>query len=220
MAHLHNRRVVHRDLKPANILLGPDGPLIGDFGIAHELDSTHITGTGFVTGTAATSHRSRSPVNRRRPVRATPVQIIPAPSPATPAKSPATAIAGPPPAAPGPASLPGPGALTATETARLPIQPTKPRGNPRTRARATSTPSTAPVDLRCALDEVAVIGSLKVVDAGVADPGGQERLAHAEKAGVDGDPPARPCRSSDRPYRDFPTQEAKTGELCQSATSS
>ncbi|MEW2505912.1 MULTISPECIES: serine/threonine-protein kinase [unclassified Amycolatopsis] len=53
LAHLHSRRVVHRDLKPANILLGPDGPLIGDFGIAHELDSTHITGTGFVTGTAA-----------------------------------------------------------------------------------------------------------------------------------------------------------------------
>ncbi|WIX82840.1 serine/threonine-protein kinase [Amycolatopsis carbonis] len=53
LAHLHNRRVVHRDLKPANILLGPDGPLIGDFGIAHELGSTHITGTGFVTGTAA-----------------------------------------------------------------------------------------------------------------------------------------------------------------------
>ncbi|MEV8615101.1 serine/threonine-protein kinase [Amycolatopsis sp. NPDC051373] len=53
LAHLHNRRVVHRDLKPANILLDPDGPLIGDFGIAHELDSTHITGTGFVTGTAA-----------------------------------------------------------------------------------------------------------------------------------------------------------------------
>ncbi|MEV8607146.1 protein kinase [Amycolatopsis sp. NPDC051373] len=51
--HLHARRVVHRDLKPANILLGPDGPLISDFGIAHELGSTRITGTGFVTGTAA-----------------------------------------------------------------------------------------------------------------------------------------------------------------------
>ncbi|WP_410574936.1 protein kinase domain-containing protein [Amycolatopsis sp. cmx-4-61] len=53
LAHVHARRVVHRDLKPANILLGSDGPLIGDFGIAHELDSTHITGTGLVTGTAA-----------------------------------------------------------------------------------------------------------------------------------------------------------------------
>ncbi len=53
LAYVHARRVVHRDLKPANVLLGPGGPLIGDFGIAHELDSTHITGTGLVTGTAA-----------------------------------------------------------------------------------------------------------------------------------------------------------------------
>ncbi|MET8852281.1 protein kinase [Amycolatopsis sp. NPDC004625] len=53
LAYVHARRVVHRDLKPANVLLGRDGPLIGDFGIAYELDSTHITGTGLVTGTAA-----------------------------------------------------------------------------------------------------------------------------------------------------------------------
>jgi tRNA A-37 threonylcarbamoyl transferase component Bud32 len=53
LAHVHAQRVVHRDLKPANILLGPDGPLISDFGIAHELDTTHVTGTGLVTGTAA-----------------------------------------------------------------------------------------------------------------------------------------------------------------------
>jgi tRNA A-37 threonylcarbamoyl transferase component Bud32 len=53
LAHVHAQRVVHRDLKPANVLLGPDGPLITDFGIAHELDATHITGTGLVTGTAA-----------------------------------------------------------------------------------------------------------------------------------------------------------------------
>ncbi|WP_372671813.1 serine/threonine-protein kinase [Amycolatopsis kentuckyensis] len=51
--HVHARRVVHRDLKPANVLLGADGPLITDFGIAHELDATHVTGTGLVTGTAA-----------------------------------------------------------------------------------------------------------------------------------------------------------------------
>ncbi|WIX98617.1 serine/threonine-protein kinase [Amycolatopsis mongoliensis] len=52
LAHVHDRRIVHRDLKPANVLLGGDGPLISDFGIAHELDSTHVTGTGLVTGTA------------------------------------------------------------------------------------------------------------------------------------------------------------------------
>lgn len=53
LAHVHARHIVHRDLKPANVLLGPDGPLLTDFGIAHALDSTHITGTGLVTGTAA-----------------------------------------------------------------------------------------------------------------------------------------------------------------------
>ncbi|WIX75599.1 serine/threonine-protein kinase [Amycolatopsis carbonis] len=53
LAYVHAQGVVHRDLKPANILLGRDGPLIGDFGIAHELDATRITGTGMVTGTAA-----------------------------------------------------------------------------------------------------------------------------------------------------------------------
>jgi serine/threonine protein kinase len=53
LAHVHDRRIVHRDLKPANVLLGGDGPLLSDFGIAHELDSTHVTGTGLVTGTAA-----------------------------------------------------------------------------------------------------------------------------------------------------------------------
>lgn len=53
LAHVHARGIVHRDLKPANVLLGPDGPLITDFGIAHALDSTRITGTGLVTGTAA-----------------------------------------------------------------------------------------------------------------------------------------------------------------------
>ncbi|MEU0531264.1 serine/threonine-protein kinase [Amycolatopsis tolypomycina] len=53
LAHVHARHIVHRDLKPANVLLGPDGPLITDFGIAHALDATRITGTGLVTGTAA-----------------------------------------------------------------------------------------------------------------------------------------------------------------------
>ncbi|MEV6905095.1 serine/threonine-protein kinase [Amycolatopsis sp. NPDC051372] len=53
LAYFHAEDVGHRALKPANILLGPDGPLIGDFGIAHELDATRITGTGVVTGTAA-----------------------------------------------------------------------------------------------------------------------------------------------------------------------
>ncbi|WP_233223185.1 serine/threonine-protein kinase [Amycolatopsis sp. CA-128772] len=53
LAHVHARRIVHRDLKPANVFLSADGPLIGDFGIAHALDATHITGTGLIPGTAA-----------------------------------------------------------------------------------------------------------------------------------------------------------------------
>jgi len=53
LAHLHARGVTHRDLKPANILLGPEGPMIVDFGIAHALDSTRVTQTGTAPGTAA-----------------------------------------------------------------------------------------------------------------------------------------------------------------------
>jgi serine/threonine protein kinase len=45
--------VTHRDLKPANVLLGADGALISDFGIAQAFDSTRVTATGTVVGTAA-----------------------------------------------------------------------------------------------------------------------------------------------------------------------
>jgi serine/threonine protein kinase len=53
LEHLHAQGVTHRDLKPANILLGPEGPVLVDFGIAHALDSTRVTRTGTVAGTAA-----------------------------------------------------------------------------------------------------------------------------------------------------------------------
>lgn len=53
LAHLHAQGVTHRDFKPANILLGPDGPMIVDFGIAHTLDSTRVTQTGTAPGTVA-----------------------------------------------------------------------------------------------------------------------------------------------------------------------
>ncbi|MEV5552891.1 protein kinase [Nonomuraea wenchangensis] len=32
---IHRAGIVHRDLKPDNVLLGPDGPRLIDFGIAH-----------------------------------------------------------------------------------------------------------------------------------------------------------------------------------------
>jgi serine/threonine protein kinase len=41
---IHRAGAVHRDLKPANVLLGPDGPLVIDFGIAQALDAgTELT---------------------------------------------------------------------------------------------------------------------------------------------------------------------------------
>lgn len=57
---VHARGIIHRDIKPANILLGPS-PIPGfefsaklaDFGIAHLADSTRLTQTGMLIGTAA-----------------------------------------------------------------------------------------------------------------------------------------------------------------------
>jgi len=51
LAVIHAAGVVHRDLKPSNVILGPDGPILIDFGIAQMLDATRLTMTGTFLGT-------------------------------------------------------------------------------------------------------------------------------------------------------------------------
>ncbi|MCE7948183.1 MAG: serine/threonine protein kinase [Chloroflexi bacterium CFX4] len=52
--YAHQNSVVHRDLKPANVLLdSSQNAFITDFGIARLINSTSLTRTGMVMGTAA-----------------------------------------------------------------------------------------------------------------------------------------------------------------------
>ncbi|MFF2954912.1 serine/threonine-protein kinase [Kitasatospora sp. NPDC057965] len=53
---MHEAEVLHRDLKPANVVLGPQGPVVVDFGLAvladRKMDQA-ITATGTAIGTVA-----------------------------------------------------------------------------------------------------------------------------------------------------------------------
>ncbi|MFC5835709.1 protein kinase domain-containing protein [Nonomuraea insulae] len=51
LAIIHAAGVVHRDLKPGNIIMGKQGPVLIDFGIAQVLDATRLTMTGTFLGT-------------------------------------------------------------------------------------------------------------------------------------------------------------------------
>lgn len=51
LAGIHQGGVVHRDFKPGNVLLGPDGPVVIDFGISRALDLSMSLTSSQVVGT-------------------------------------------------------------------------------------------------------------------------------------------------------------------------
>jgi serine/threonine protein kinase len=52
LAAVHSAGVLHRDVSPANVVLGANGPVLVDFGIARFAEATTLTMTGTIMGTA------------------------------------------------------------------------------------------------------------------------------------------------------------------------
>jgi DNA-binding SARP family transcriptional activator/tetratricopeptide (TPR) repeat protein/TolB-like protein len=54
LARAHRMGIVHRDLKPSNVLIADNGsPRLTDFGVAHVVGASSLTGTGAILGTLA-----------------------------------------------------------------------------------------------------------------------------------------------------------------------
>ena len=67
---VHAAGIVHRDIKPTNVMVSNTGPMLVDFGIAMGEGESHVTRTGLVMGTPASSRRrsSTAPNRMRKPI--------------------------------------------------------------------------------------------------------------------------------------------------------
>jgi serine/threonine protein kinase len=53
LARVHELGIAHRDIKPSNIVVGDQGPILVDFGVARTLSEKRLTVAGLIPGTPA-----------------------------------------------------------------------------------------------------------------------------------------------------------------------